>query len=82
MNDEIEIGKRLRLYREACGLSLRQAAREMGVTAGVLSRAETGDTPIPPRVARRLPPALQDRWLDGRIAELYRAIGREPRRAG
>lgn len=78
MPKETEIGQRLRLYRQACGLSLRQLAAELGVAPSVLLRSETGETAIPPRIARRLPPALLDCWVRERVEGVYRSVGLEP----
>jgi transcriptional regulator with XRE-family HTH domain len=47
MGPHVEIGARLRVAREECGLGLRETARLAGVAFGHLSEIEAGNRPQP-----------------------------------
>jgi transcriptional regulator with XRE-family HTH domain len=68
-----KLGEFIRRIRKEKNLGLRATAREVGITAGYLSRIETGAEPYPPgeEVIRKLAVAL---GLD--FDELMRIAGR------
>ncbi len=70
-----KLGERIRRIRKERGLGLRATAREVGITAGYLSRIESGAEKYPPGedVLRRLAEVLDDDF-----DELMRLAGRIP----
>ena len=57
--DSVTIGARVRLLREAMGLSLRDLAERSGVSAQMLSQVERGDTSPTLSVAGRIASGLE-----------------------
>jgi transcriptional regulator with XRE-family HTH domain len=67
-----ELAELLRELRESKGISLRSAARELGIDASYLSRVERGDKKASPSVLDRAAsyyelPREDFAWADGKL---------------